>query len=204
MIASMSSKSADKIGLDLSLGEWAVLGLLVSTPAHGFALAKELKADGRWGQIWTVPRPLVYRALIALEARSLISMDRAEESRLGPRRAVYQATPTGKAAFSRWLNKPVEHYRDVRSQLILKLGFLRMRGESAESLLSAQLAVIEPMLDGLGEKLSKADGFDQTLALWRLESAQTLVRFVERLRKDGKQAGSKGSIKRDRRRPPTP
>ena len=131
-------------------------------------------------------------------------MDRAEESRLGPRRAVYQATPTGKAAFSRWLNKPVEHYRDVRSQLILKLGFLRMRGESAESLLSAQLAVIEPMLDGLGEKLSKADGFDQTLALWRLESAQTLVRFVERLRKDGKQAGSKGSIKRDRRRPPTP
>jgi len=131
-----------------------VLGLLVTAPAHGFALAKELKADGRWGQIWTVPRPLVYRALIALEAGSLIIMDRAEESRLGPRRAVYQATPTGKAAFSRWLNKPVEHYRDVRSQLILKLGFLWMRGESAESLLAAQLAVVGPMLVGTwGEAL---------------------------------------------------
>ena len=200
----MSSRSADKIGLDLSLGEWAVLGLLVTAPAHGFALAKELKADGRWGQIWTVPRPLVYRALIALEARNLISMDRAEESKVGPRRAVYQATPAGKAAFSRWLNEPVEHYREARSQLILKLGFLWMRGESPESLLAAQLAVVEPMLEGLGDKLSKADGFDQTLALWRFESAQTLVRFVARLRKDGKQAASKGSIKRDRRRPRTP
>ena len=200
----MRSKSPDEVGLDLSLGEWAVLGLLVTAPAHGFALAKELKADGRWGRIWTVPRPLVYRALIELEARSLISMDRAEASRLGPRRAVYQATPTGKAAFTRWLNKPVEHYRDVRSHLILKLGFLWMRGESAESLLAAQLAVVGPMLEGLGEKLSRADGFDQTLALWRFESAQTLVRFVERLRKDPEQAGSKSLITRDRRRPPTP
>src|ERR1700737_4795620 len=106
MIAPMGSESVNGIDPDLSLGEWAVLGLLATAPAHGFALAKELKADARWGRIWTVPRPLVYRALIELEARRLISMDRAEESRLGPRRAVYQATPSGKAAFSRWLNEP--------------------------------------------------------------------------------------------------
>lgn len=167
--------------MELSLGEWAVLGLLVSTPAHGFALAKELNAEGRWGRIWTVPRPLVYRALTNLEASGLISMDRAEVSRLGPRRAVYQATPSGAAAFSEWLGKPVVHYRDARSQLLLKLGFLWARGESADALLSAQLAVVEPMLEGLREKLANAVGFDRTLALWRFESAQALVRFVERL-----------------------
>src|ERR1700716_2274072 len=105
----MGSKSPADSGLELSLGEWAVLGLLVTAPAHGFALAKELGANGRWGRIWTVRRPLVYRALIALEAGGLIGMDRAEASRLGPRRTVYQATSSGRAAFSRWLSRPVEH-----------------------------------------------------------------------------------------------
>ena len=203
MIELMASRARGD-AIELSLGEWAVLGLLVTSPAHGFALAKELRADGRWGRIWTVPRPLVYRALPTLEASGLISMDRAEASRLGPRRAVYRATPSGKAAFSRWLSEPVEHYRDARSQLLLKLGFLWTRGESTESLLSAQLAVIEPIEQGLGEKLSMAEGFDRTLALWRFESAQALVRFVERLRTEGSPSQPPDSIKRGRPRPPTP
>ena len=196
----MSSAALDD--LDLSLGEWAVLGILVTAPAHGFAIAKELTADGRWGRIWTVPRPLVYRALTTLEASRLISMDRAEESRLGPRRAVFRATPAGDRAFSRWLTRPVVHYRDARSQLLLKLGFLWTRGESAESLLSAQLAVVEPILEGLRDKLASAEGFDHTLALWRFESAQALLRFVESLRAEDQDAVPK--VRRDRRPPPTP
>lgn len=177
----MSPRPRDDV-LDLSLGEWAVLGLLAAAPTHGFALAKELSADGRWGRIWTVPRPLVYRALTTLETSGLITMDRAEDSRLGPRRAVYQSTPSGNSAFSKWLSTPVVHYRDARSQLLLKLGFLWMRGETAERLLAAQLAVIEPMVLGLRDKLAVAQDFDHTLALWRFESAQALVRFVVSLR----------------------
>jgi DNA-binding PadR family transcriptional regulator len=179
-------KAADH---ELSPGDWAVLGLLVSSPAHGFALAKELSANGRWGQVWTVPRPLVYRALSTLEARGLISIDRSEDSRLGPPRAVYRATRSGAAAFLTWLNTPVAHYRDTRSQLLLKLGFLWIRGESAEPLLSQQLAVFEPMQQGLRDKLSNVDGFDRTLALWRLESAQALIRFIETLRSEDRSAG---------------
>jgi DNA-binding PadR family transcriptional regulator len=196
----VSSAAADEP--ELSLGEWAVLGLLATAPAHGFAIAKELAADGRWGRIWTVPRPLVYRALTNLEAGKLISMDRAEASRLGPRRAVFRATPAGDRAFSRWLSRPVVHYRDARSQLLLKLGFLWTRGESTQALLSAQRAVVEPIREGLKEKLASAEGFDHTLALWRFESAQALVRFVERLRtEDG---GAAANVRRGRRRPPTP
>jgi len=200
----MPAESRAEAKTELSLGEWAVLGLLCAAPSHGFALAKELKADGRWGRIWTVRRPLVYRALTSLEAAGLISMDRAEESRLGPRREVFQATPTGNAAFERWLAAPVEHYRDARSHLLLKLGFVWMRGESAEPLLSAQLTIVEPIVEGLEEKLSIAEGFDRTLALWRFESAQALVRFIERLRTEAEQAGGRGPVRRGRRRPPRP
>lgn len=197
----VTPKSRKEAQPELSLGEWAVLGLLVAAPAHGFALARELKAEGRWGRIWTVPRPLVYRALSTLETSELICMDRAEISRFGPRRAVYQATPAGLSAFGRWLSRPVVHYRDARSQLLLKLGFLSLREESAEALLKAQLAVVEPMLEGLGEKVAIAEGFDRTLALWRFESAQALVRFVERLSAD--EAGA-AAVRPGRRRPRRP
>jgi DNA-binding PadR family transcriptional regulator len=196
----MSPRSRDDV-LDLSLGEWAVLGLLTAAPTHGFALAKELSADGRWGRIWTVPRPLVYRALTTLETNGLITMDRAEDSRVGPRRAVYQSTRSGNSAFSKWLSTPVVHYRDARSQLLLKLGFLWMRRATAEPLLSAQLAVIEPMVKGLKEKLSIAQDFDHTLALWRFESAQALVRFVVRLQAENTETPAVRPSRRQPRKP---
>jgi hypothetical protein len=83
----------------------------------------------------------------------------------------------------------VVHYRDARSQLLLKHGFLSMRGESPAPLLSAQLAVVAPMLAGPKQKLANAEGFDRTLALWRFESAQALVRFVETLTRESTEAG---------------
>ena len=86
----------------------------------------------------------------------------------------------------------------------LKLGFLWLREESAEPLLRTQLAAVEPMLEGLREKLAVAEGFDRTLALWRFESAQALVRFVEGLTKENARAGSPGSIRRGRRLPLKP
>ena len=48
------------------LTEWAVLGLLCEQPAHGWDLARSLAPDGDVGQVWTVSRPLVYRAVAVL------------------------------------------------------------------------------------------------------------------------------------------
>ena len=57
---------------ELSLTEWAALGLLAERRSHGFALARELEAAGSLGQVWKVPRPVVYRAIASLEAGSLV------------------------------------------------------------------------------------------------------------------------------------
>ncbi|HEY7824307.1 MAG TPA: PadR family transcriptional regulator, partial [Acidimicrobiia bacterium] len=48
---------------ELSVTEYAVLGILAEAPSHGFAVAKELDANTEVGRILTVRRPLVYRAL---------------------------------------------------------------------------------------------------------------------------------------------
>jgi DNA-binding PadR family transcriptional regulator len=164
-----------------STTEWAVLGLLTASPAHGFALARELSPGRPLGQVWTVARPLVYRAIAALEGDGLVSLQHEEESRLGPRRTVYRATERGAAAFSRWLSEPVAHPRDMRSQLLLKLAFLSRREESAGALLTAQVALLDGIVAGLTEKVARATGFERTLALWRLESANAVVRFVRLL-----------------------
>jgi hypothetical protein len=50
----------------ITAGEWAVLGLLAEQPTHGFATAEALAPDGVVGRIWTMRRPLVYRALDVL------------------------------------------------------------------------------------------------------------------------------------------
>src|SRR3954464_13070172 len=44
----------------LSPGDWAVLGLLVEAPRHGFAITQVMAAEGELGRIWRVRQALVY------------------------------------------------------------------------------------------------------------------------------------------------
>src|SRR5690349_3247687 len=112
---------------ELTAGEWALLALLTEQPAHGFALARAMAPDGEVGQVWAVRRPLVYRALETLERMELVRPVRTLPSSTGPQRTILEATPAGKRALKKWLSQPVEHVRDVRSLLMLKLLFLTRR-----------------------------------------------------------------------------
>ena len=54
------------------MGEWACLGILATGRAHGFAVAARLKPTGDVGRVWSMSRPLTYRALDQLAAQGLI------------------------------------------------------------------------------------------------------------------------------------
>jgi DNA-binding PadR family transcriptional regulator len=56
----------------LTPGEWAVLGILCEGPAHGFGIARRLVETATIGQVWTMNRPAVYRAIRDLAASDLI------------------------------------------------------------------------------------------------------------------------------------
>lgn len=160
-----------------------MLALVAETPRHGFAIAKLLGPDGEVGAIWTLRRPLVYRALEILETEGLVAT-RATEQDKGPRRTVLAATRAGKRAAERWLGTPVEHVRDARSELMLKLLFLERAGRDPKPLLEAQLGKLAPAEASLRRRVARADGFDRTLALWRLESTRALLRVIRRLLQD--------------------
>ncbi|HEY2704545.1 MAG TPA: helix-turn-helix transcriptional regulator [Candidatus Dormibacteraeota bacterium] len=163
----------------LSCGEWAVLGLVTERPRHGFALARLMAPEGEVGQVWALPKPLVYRALTTLQDRGMVATAGEEPGERGPHRTLLSATAEGEDALRAWLATPVDHLREVRSQLMLKLALLARTGGDAAPLLTAQRERLAPLLAALEARLATAEAFDHTLLVWRLESARAVVRFLE-------------------------
>jgi len=164
---------------DLSLTEWAVLALAAEQATHGFAISKVLAPDGDLGRIWTVPRPLVYRALTVLDVRRLVEPLGEEAGDRGPNRTRIRATRAGKSAVDRWLSTPVPHVRELRTHLLLQLRLLDRKGVDIHPLALAQLEQLTPIIESLGEQVACSSGFDRLLASWRYESARAAARVLE-------------------------
>jgi len=164
---------------DLSLSEWAVLALIAERPRHGFAIAKELASNAEIGQIFTVPRPVVYRALARLEQDDLIYPVGTEPGDRGPARTRMAATEMGRAAVDRWLLTPVAHVRDLRTQLLLQFRLLDRLGRDLAPLAVVQLEQLSPIVDALRGQADAAIGFAALLARWRYEWAQAAARLLE-------------------------
>ena len=82
---------------------------------------------------------------------------------------------------ARWLAEPVEHVRDARSLLMLKLLFLARSDADQAPLLTAQRERFESLAERLTVAIDDADGFDQVLLRWRLESTTAAIRFIDGL-----------------------
>jgi DNA-binding PadR family transcriptional regulator len=166
---------------DLAPGEWAVLALLAERPTHGWALASELGPEGELGSVWSLGRPLVYRSIEILAERDLIEPAGHEPGLRGPNRTIYRTTCTGATALAHWLEEPVEHVRDVRSQLLLKLIFAERTGLDPTPILSAQHQAVSAAVVKLEARLRESSGTEAILTRFRLESTRGVLRFVEGL-----------------------
>ena len=162
-----------------SAGEWSILALLAEAPAHGWALSVQLEPRGEIGAIWSLSRPLVYRALELLREDGLVEPVGASASTRGPSRALYRPTRRGRATLARWLSSPVEHVRDLRPDLLLKLIFLQRAGKETAALLVAQHARLELFVADLERELEAAPPDHAMLVRYRLEIAHAALRFVE-------------------------
>jgi len=164
---------------DLTAGEWALLALLDEQPSHGFALARAMGPDGEVGHVWSMRRPLVYRALDMLGQMGLVRPVATLPSESGPQRTIMEPTDAGRARLGEWLVTPVAHVRDARSLLMLKLLFLTRRDADPAPLLTAQRDHFAALAARLANAASAASGFDRRLLLWRLHSTTAAVDFTE-------------------------
>ena len=128
--------------------------------------------------MWQIPKAVVYRAIGRLLDAGFIVPDGTEPG-LGPQRTVYSATAAGREAAGRWLHAPVEHVREIRSELLLKLALLDRAGDDPASLLRAQRAVLEPIVVAIESRRARSAGFDATLLAWRRANAVAALDFLD-------------------------
>jgi PadR family transcriptional regulator AphA len=162
---------------DLSLNEWVVLALLAERSTHGFALAKELQAGADLGRIVTVHRPLVYRALDRLASAGLAEPHQTEPSDAGPKRTLHRITRRGRRALHQWLSQPVEHIRDLRIELVVKVRLTERADLDPAPLVMSQRAALAQTLDNL----TGADPPTDVVDLWRYHNALAARSFLAAL-----------------------
>jgi DNA-binding PadR family transcriptional regulator len=162
----------------LSLNEWAVLGVLADAPRHGYDIAAALRPGAPVGDAWRLNRQLVYRALERLEALGLAEPRRTEPGDAAPPRTIYGPTRRGRKALRTWLDTPVEHLRDVRGALMLKLVLLEQLGLQRHHLVEAQLDAFHDLL----QERRAAPAPHDVLATWRHHSASAIAAFLQSLR----------------------
>ena len=159
---------------ELSLGERVCLALIDAGVNHGWAIGTELARDSELGRVWSLSRPLTYRALELLTTKNLIRRD-GHSTGQGRERVMLSCSPTGRRLVRAWLDAPVEHLREVRTELLLKLVLRRRRGDASDSLLTAQYEAFGEHFDVLTTVGPGAEVVD----LWRRESARAIRRFLE-------------------------
>ena len=137
-----------------------------------------LSPDGSLGQSWSVPKGVVYYTLQQLELLGLIRMTAEQRTGSGRARSFCEITPAGRAAGEAWLREPVDHVRDVRSELMVKLALHDRIGADSRPLVRAQLARLVPAAAALEDRLRTATGFERTLVLWRHEAITATVQFL--------------------------
>ena len=158
----------------LRLADYVCLALVAEGAAHGWAVGGLLTPDGELGRIWSLSRPLTYRSIDTLvEARLLRRCGTAGGQ--GRDRTLLSVTPAGRRVLDAWLGRPVEHLRDVRTELLLKLVFRDRSGVGNEPLLHAQRERFAPAIGALKTPGRHADVVDR----WRMESARAVERFLD-------------------------
>jgi PadR family transcriptional regulator, regulatory protein AphA len=130
--------------------EFALLGVLMGGPRHGYEILQSLGAG--LGPAWSVSTSQLYVLLKRLEKEGWVrSTFQPQETR--PSKRVFSLMPSGETKFLEWLNSPTDHVRDLRIEFLAKLFFIKELGlEGGSTVVAAQIAVLEEIKRGLTTK----------------------------------------------------
>ena len=163
---------------DAQLARNVVLALVVHTPRHGWAIHEQLSPTGDIGRAWTLSRQLVYRAIDTLVEDGLVKRATPKDGG-GADKVIISPTATGKRTAMHWLDSPVTHLRDVRTELVLKVMLRDKMGLPLGSFLEAQHVILDPLIASINK-----DASDSPVNLWRRESANAVKRYLTSLERD--------------------
>lgn len=160
---------------DAQLARNVVLVLVVHEPRHGWAIHEQLSPTGEIGHAWTLSRQLVYRAIDTLVEDGLVKRATPKDGGGGDKVTI-SPTTAGKRVAKQWLDSPVTHLRDVRTELVLKVMLRNKLKLPLVSFLASQREVFDPLITAINK-----DESESPVNLWRRESANAVKRYLTRL-----------------------
>ena len=158
-------------------GEYAVLGLLLSRPMHGYEMARYFDRDDL-SEVCPIEQSMLYTYIRNIEDRGLVSWT---EVRVGlrPPRKLHELNAAGREVIEAWLDEPVQRLREVRLEFLLKLYFLHTLDLLREqALLAKQIGICEEYYDRLlGRELATA-GFARLVAASKRSGAESTLNWL--------------------------
>jgi DNA-binding PadR family transcriptional regulator len=162
---------------NMTLAEHVCLALVAEAPSHGWTVARALEESGPIGRIWTLTRPNTYRTIDLLVGAGLLRRADAEPGS-GASRVPLHATAAGKRQNDWWLDTPVEHVRDVRTALLLKLTLRARSHREIAEFCRRQRAHLLPKIEAIATQSQQST---DPVELWRSEQAAAVLRFLDRV-----------------------
>jgi DNA-binding PadR family transcriptional regulator len=165
----------------LSLGEYAILGVLRELPMHGYDVTRHFGPDRDLALVAPMEMSNIYAVLKDLQEQGLIEGER-EVVGLRPPRTVFHLTTDAEEQFHAWLEEPVGRMREVRSDLLVKLYFCRTIGPAiTRRLLDAQISASSAYLDRLTRLAggSAPESFERLVYNSKIGAAQAAVRWLQ-------------------------
>ncbi len=129
--------------------DYAVLGLLLDGPKHGYELARRFSPETPLGEICHLEMSNLYAILKKQEQAGNIEAELETQGARPPKRT-FHLTDQGRAAFMEWVRAPVDRTREVRLDFVVKLYFARQLGpDDVSSLIGQQLEVCRSIMANL-------------------------------------------------------
>jgi DNA-binding PadR family transcriptional regulator len=144
---------------------FALLGLLLEKPAHGYDLSRRFAPTSALGDVIHLSPSHLYALLSRLERDDLVTGE-MQDAGNHPQRRVYHLTAAGREAVQHWIDDPVSHPRDMRLDFPLKLYIARRFGAARiEELVDRQRAVFRDYIARLQREEKPADSVDDAAFL---------------------------------------
>lgn len=166
--------------------EYAILGLLVERPMHGYELFQRFQNEAL-GQIVHIEMSQLYAFLKKLERLLLVEAE-LEPQGARPPRKVYRPTQQGHALLLHWLTTPVERPRDIRILFLIKLYFVqRQLPAQLATLIEQEIAACQHFLHSLEAlrrgpvSLREQAAFDQVVLNSRIYQTRALLAWLHEL-----------------------
>lgn len=164
--------------------EFALLGLLLAGPSHGYDLHQRFNAD--LGQVWHLSQSQAYTILKRLEDRGDISARVVKQEKLPARRRLH-ITKTGRRRFFNWLELEVgKNARSIRLEFLTRLYFARLyKPKITAQIYKTQSVEIESTivrLESLLEHLPPEQVFNRLSLDLRLRQMRLIQNWIAEIR----------------------